>query len=84
MAILNAVQMGSFLSDRSIAEYGSAIWKVSPFHVGLVDYGELGSDDPSGKLTCKLSQYKIRLGKTRRGIAVQCLYKPGVPKWDSG
>lgn len=42
------------MGDRSIAEYCSEIWKVSPFPVGLVDYGELGSD-PGGKLTCKLS-----------------------------
>ncbi|MBE9110925.1 glycogen/starch/alpha-glucan phosphorylase [Nodosilinea sp. LEGE 07298] len=55
MAILNAVRMGSFSSDRSIAEYCSDIWKVTPFPVGLVDYGELGSDSSGGKLTCKLS-----------------------------
>ncbi|PSR16866.1 glycogen phosphorylase [filamentous cyanobacterium CCP3] len=55
MAILNAVRMGPFSSDRSIAEYCSDIWKVSPFPVGLVDYGELGSDSSGGKLTCKLS-----------------------------
>ncbi|WP_017300876.1 glycogen/starch/alpha-glucan phosphorylase [Nodosilinea nodulosa] len=54
MAILNAVRMGGFSSDRSIAEYCSDIWKVAPFPVGLVDYGELGGD-PGGKLTCKLS-----------------------------
>ncbi|MGG6241408.1 glycogen/starch/alpha-glucan phosphorylase [Nodosilinea sp. AN01ver1] len=55
MAILNAVRMGRFSSDRSIAEYCSEIWKVSPFSVGLVNYGELGSDPGGGKLTCKLS-----------------------------
>jgi starch phosphorylase len=54
MAILNSVRMGSFSSDRSIAEYCSDIWKVSPFPVGLVDYGELGSGR-SGKLMCKLN-----------------------------
>ena len=54
MAILNSVRMGGFSSDRSISEYCSEIWKVSPFPVGLVDYGEIGNDS-SGKLTCKLS-----------------------------
>jgi starch phosphorylase len=54
MAILNSVRMGGFSSDRSISEYCSEIWKVSPFPVGLVDYGEIGKDS-SGKLTCKLS-----------------------------
>ena len=54
MAILNSVRMGGFSSDRSISEDCSEIWKVSPFPVGLVDYGEIGNDS-SGKLTCKLS-----------------------------
>ncbi|MFQ4140405.1 glycogen/starch/alpha-glucan phosphorylase [Nodosilinea sp. PGN35] len=54
MAILNAVRMGGFSSDRSIAEYCSDIWKVAPFPVGLVDYGEIGGES-DGKLTCKLS-----------------------------
>ncbi|MBW4485368.1 MAG: glycogen/starch/alpha-glucan phosphorylase [Tildeniella torsiva UHER 1998/13D] len=54
MAILNSVRMGGFSSDRSIAEYCSDIWKVAPFPVGLVDYGEIGGES-DGKLTCKLS-----------------------------
>ena len=53
-SILNAVRMGKFSSDRSIAEYCSDIWKVAPFPVGLVDYGDLGGD-PGGRLICQLS-----------------------------
>jgi glycogen phosphorylase len=54
MAILNSVRMGGFSSDRSIAEYCNDIWKVTPFPVGLVDYGDIGGES-SGRLTCKLS-----------------------------
>jgi glycogen phosphorylase len=53
-SILNAVRMGQFSSDRSIADYCSGIWKVQPFPVGPVDYGKYCSD-PGGKLTCQLS-----------------------------
>ncbi|MBE9140343.1 glycogen/starch/alpha-glucan phosphorylase [Nodosilinea sp. LEGE 07088] len=54
MSILNAVRMGKFSSDRSIAEYCSDIWKVSPFPISIMDYGEI-SGAAGGKLICKLS-----------------------------
>ncbi|WP_017297723.1 glycogen/starch/alpha-glucan phosphorylase [Nodosilinea nodulosa] len=40
MSILNAVRMGKFSSDRSIHEYCTDIWKVSPVPVEMMAYDQ--------------------------------------------
>lgn len=38
MSILNAIRMGKFSSDRTIAEYCNEIWKVNPVRIELEEY----------------------------------------------
>lgn len=40
MAILNVARMGYFSSDRTISEYCSDVWKVSPIKITITDYNQ--------------------------------------------
>jgi starch phosphorylase len=40
MAILNAVRMGKFSSDRTIKEYCEQIWNVKPVPIQVEEYNQ--------------------------------------------